>query len=365
MKVDYYLIRDIKLAGDAASDEEIAANPKLREEVRRNRYSITSLCVGDNGTLFCGVTNTGGDILHAFDLKTCKFRCLNFAAIAEKPDHKIHKGLWLDRGRNSLYFGIASLESTADLCTGPGGRLMRYDIGKEKYEEIGRPSPGSYIQATSYDAKRRLMTAFTLPGLGFAVMEIDTGKVRWDVPLESIVHIPAVDRRGGVWGTWGIGRQGFFRYDPDKNSFEFSAKCVMPTANEASNIMYAGAGPVDCMICGPDGMIYVASALAEVYRINPDTMELSYLARPLPFNRLPGIVFGPDGRLYGVGGDAWQTSLFALDVASGATEILGKLHHADGRRCFRPHDLAYADGRFFVGETDNPKQSGALWACTL
>jgi outer membrane protein assembly factor BamB len=241
---------------------------------------------------------------------------------------------------------------------------MRFDLTTEKYHELGRPSPGSYIQATAYDQARQLMYSFTLPALGFTVTDLKTGKTRWNVPLESIVHVPVIDPAGGVWGTYSIWDHAFFRYDPDRDAFEFPDGCVMSTARQAANIMYVGGGPVDCMVNGPDGMLYVGSAMGEIYRLDPATKAVTYLVRPLPFNRLPGLVFGPDGRLFGVCGDAWHVTLFAYDVNAGTDELICELK-ADNRVCFRPHDLAYQDGRFFIGETDNPKNSGCLWAITL
>ncbi len=176
MKVEYFIIKDIKLDGTAVSDEEIAANKALREEVRKKRYSITSVCADERThRVYCGCTNTGGDILYEFDAKTNKMRCLNFQPVCEPHDAKIHRGLWLDRERNSLFFGLATLTSLTKVALGPGARLMRYDIATETFEELGRPSPGSYIQATSYDAKRRLMT-----GIGQALMLQD---FRFDLTL--------------------------------------------------------------------------------------------------------------------------------------------------------------------------------------
>lgn len=365
MKVEYFIIKDVTLDGTARSDEEIAADGRLSEEARRKRYSITSLCAGDGlGKLYCGCTNRAGDILYEFDVRTDKFRCLNFGPIAEPCDAKIHRGLWLDRERSALFFGIATLSPLGQVATGPGARVMKFDLKTEKYTELARPSPGSYIQATAYDQKRQLIYSFTLPALGFTVTDLKTGKTKWNVPLESIVHVPAIDPAGGVWGTHSINLQAFFRYDPDADRFEFPDGCVMPSAIKASNLMYTGAGPVDCMLTGPDGMVYVGSGMGEIYKLDPVTKKVTYLARPLPYNRLPGLVFGPDGRLYGVGGDAWHVTLFAYDLKTASVELLCELKNGE-RVCYRPHDLAYQDGRFFVGETDNPKNSGCLWAVTL
>ena len=361
MKVSYHVIKDVKLDGRVESDEDIAATSS--DEERRLRYSITSLCYPGDGKLYCGVTNFVGDILQEFDLAGGTFRSLGFTELADPNDHKIHKGLWYDGQKNSLFFGIASLSPLPKML-GKGGRLFRYDIAAESYEQLGVPKPDCYIQATSYDPKRQIMTVFTEPDHSFTVFELDGRKVRRSVAVGSIVHIPGIDPAGGVWGTHS-NQHAFFRYNPDTDTMEFPQGCRMPTAQQARNLMYDGAGPVDCALTGPDGQLYVASAMGEVYRINPESGELAYIARPVPHTRLPAMVFGPDGRLYGIGGDKYSNALWALDVDTARTEVIGKVETEDGLTLFRPHDMVCIDGVFYIGETDNPDRSGYLWQCEV
>jgi hypothetical protein len=127
--------------------------------------------------------------------------------------------------------------------------------------------------------------------------------------------------------------------------------------------MYEGAGPVDCMINGGDGFMYVASALCEIYRLEPKTGRLDYLGRPLPYKRLPGLAIGGDGAIYGVGGNDNRTTLFRYNRVSERFEILGLVGAADGTICFRPHDLVLVDNTAYVAETDTPQRSGYLWEC--
>lgn len=366
MKVEYHIIRDYSLQIDETmSDEEIAQLKRNDPEFRRSRFSLTSLCDGENGKLYVGATNFAGDVLVEFDLATDKFRSLGYDKMAEPQDHKIHRGLWLDKERNSLYFGMATLSPLADTMTAKGGRIWRYDIGEEAFHEIGRPCQGSWIQAIGYDPQRQLVYSFTEPALGFGVTEIATGKTRRHGTVESIVHIPAIDPDGNVWGTWGRTHHAFFSYNPDTDKFTFHSKCKFPNARAASGLMYAGSGPVDEMIAGPDGTIYTASAMGEIYRLDWKNAKLEYICRPVPHERLPGLTFGPDGRLYGAGGDRWDTVLFACDVNTGAVEQLGRVVAEDETACFRPHDLKFIDGRFFICETDNPQRSGYLWSVRL
>lgn len=364
MKVEYFVIKDVQLDSKARSVEELSEDPAIRAEQLGFRHCITSVCAGD-GKVFCGCTNTRGDILYEFDLAAGRFRSLNFASVAEPCDAKIHRGLCFDRQRRRLVFGIASLSPTSKTSVTPGARIMQFDLNAETFAELIRPMPGNYIQATIFDPQRQMAYSFTEPAHGFAVSNLARGVNRRAMCVGSIVHTAAIDPAGGVWGTWGYrGQHPFFRYDPADDRIEFFDKLVMPTSREASNLMYLGAGPVDCMITGPDGLIYVASAMGEVYRLDPAGRTLAYLGRPVPHNRLPGLVFAPDGLLYGVGGDDWHVILWSYDCKADRFKVLGEVAAPDGRRCYRPHDMTYLDGRFFVGETDNPKVSGSLWAVT-
>jgi hypothetical protein len=362
MHVEYFVIKDVQLSGNARSVEELSDDPAIRAEQLGQRHCITSVCAGDN-KVYCGCTNTAGDILYEFDLATRRFRSLNFAAVAEPCDAKIHRGLWLDRRSGSLLFGIASLSPTSQTSVSRGARIVRFDLKSETFHEVIRPMPGNYIQAAVYDEQRQMMYSFTEPAQGFAVSDLTRLVNRRAMCMGSIVHIAAIDPAGGVWGTWGFrGQHPFFRYEPAGDTIEFFEKLVLPTSREASNRMYPGAGPVDCMLTGADGMIYVASAMGELYRLNPVARTLDYIGRPLPYDRLPGLVFGPDGYLYGVGGNDWRVTLWRCDVKTGRFTVLGEVAAPDGRRCFRPHDIVCLDGRLFIGETDNPKVSGSLWA---
>lgn len=365
MQVEYFIINDVVLNGQALSVEEMAEDPTIIPDHLKHRYCVTAVCAGD-GKVYCGCTNTGGDILYEFDVRKKTFRSLNFASVAEPCDAKIHRGLWLDRKRNCLVFGIATLSSVKDVAPSAGARIMRYDLATGTYHELLRPMVGNYLQAIVYDADRQMAYGFTEPAKGFTVSDLARGETRWARCVESIVHTSTLDPAGGVWGTWAARtKHPFFRYDPADDRIEFFSKLAITSSEEARGIMYPGAGPIDCMITGPDGLIYVASALGELYRLDPVVKKVDYLGRPVPHNRLPGLVFAPDGLLYGIGGTDWRVTLWRYDRIKGAFQILGELAAPDRRRCFRPHDITWLDGRFYIGETDNPKNSGCLWAVTV
>ncbi len=366
MDVRYHTIADYATGATGDSDEAFLEEGRTSEDVRQNRYSITSLRANPaTGRIYCGCTNQAGKILHEFDPATEKFTDLGFAKIAEPNDMKIHKGLWLDEKRNALFFGIASLSPTPKLIGSPGGRLVRYDIDAESFEVLGIPLAENYIQTTVYDSKRRLIYSFHEPSHSFSVFSIEQRKLVRAHCMDSIVHVTDIDDDGGVWGTYAREQHAFFRYDPDADEFGFPAGCRMPNSVEAAGIMYPGAGPIDCVVNGGDGYMYIASALCEMYRLDPKTAELVFLGKPFPYDRLPVMLVAPDGWIYGVGGNSNATTAFRFDRETRRIEILGEVRAPDGSVCYRPHDMILIGKTLYIGETDNKTRTGYLWECRL
>jgi hypothetical protein len=102
-------------------------------------------------------------------------------------------------------------------------------------------------------------------------------------------------------------------------------------------------------------------------RLDPKNVMVEYLGKPLNSPRLPGLLVGQDGRLYGCGGDGGDTHLFAYDRDSRRFFDCGRIYDPDRQTaCGCTHWLAEArPGLFYVGETDNQQRSGYLWECEI
>lgn len=364
--VRYHVINDYSAEITGESDEEIAEKMRASPELRARRYSVVSVCAHPGrGTIFCGMTNTGHDLLAEFDPKTGTFRSCGYAKIANECEAKIHRGLWLDEREDALYFATSTLSPLPRTYKSDGAPLVRYDVAADRFEILCRPTRGIYYQATNYDPVRRKLYFFGIPGMWFGVYDLEARRVvRHDI-VESIPHIGAIDDDGGVWGTWSDRRHAFFRYDPDADEMDFfDGQFALPSAERAANIMYHGAGPIDSMINGGDGFLYVGTALAELYRLDPRKRTLEFLGKPHHENRIQGLVMAPDGSLYGAGGRR-DTFLFRYDTGLRAFRIISDLTAPDGKRCTYPHDLAMVGDTIYIGETDNPRRSGYLWEVTL
>lgn len=368
MKVTYHVYKDYQLNVTGESDEEIFRSPKYKALLRRRRFSFVSMCYDPvTNKLFVGTSNGAGDLLVEFDVASGRFRSCGYqrSGFWDRTEQKIHKGIWLDDKERALYFGTTTLRPIPETVDSRGGALVRYSIGKRRFALVATPTPGDFYQATCYDAVRKKMYMFTMPGSCFGVYDVRRKKLVRHDPMESIPHIGAIDDAGGVWGSYGVSRHYFFRYLPDENRYEFPEGCAFPEARNAANVMYMGAGPTDAIINGGDGYLYAGSALGEVVRIDWRTAKVTYLGKPFPGRRMPGLAIGADGFLYLAGGTDEASMLARYDRGAGRFELLGPIIAKDGAGCYRCHELCVVGKTAYVGETDNRRRSGYLWACEV
>ena len=132
-------------------------------------------------------------------------------------------------------------------------------------------------------------------------------------------------------------------------------------------MMYPGAGPVDCMINGGDGYLYIGTTGGSLCRLDPETAEVTYLGKPAPTTRLPGLIVWHDSLLLGCCGDNEGSCVFAYDRETNAFHYLGPIRDSEtGLLLFRVHDLRLVSQNLaYVAETDVPTRSGYLWECEL
>jgi len=74
------------------------------------------------------------------------------------------------------------------------------------------------------------------------------------------------------------------------------------------------------------GLLYGGSSDGYLFRLDPQKLRVENLGKPLNQYRIRGLVFGRNGKLYGVGGDDDEMArLFSYDPASGVYEMLGMI----------------------------------------
>jgi len=198
------------------------------------------------------------------------------------------------------------------------------------------------------------------------VFDISKRETRHRHYVGSVPHIMALDDSGCIWSTWSPRTHSLFKYDPDRDSMTFFQHGI-PGSAAAVGLMYPGAGPIDMMLNGGDGYLYVGVTTGDLVRIDPGTGDVDYLGKPAAETRLPAMEVGPDGRLWGICGFLKRCRLFAYDRDKRSFEDFGLIRDSEtGTPIFIAHDMAFApDGRIFVGETDTSDRAGYLWEIQL
>ncbi len=365
MKCKAHILRDWKREAAGAQSDEFG-RAKMDEYRRRNYVAFTCLLYNRvDGMLYCGITAYDADIFYKFDPRTGEWTSMGWAEVGEQYDVKIHRSLTFDTD-GTIYGATACLHDVSRRLDAPGGKIFTFDPATNRYEVLSTPVKYDYIQTITMDTQRRLIYGLTYPVFKFFKYDIDADRVTDFDFIGSITHISALDDRGRFWGTWHWTKHCLFCYDPEADEITWFNHSI-PNGPHGRDIMYPGAGPVDCMINGGDGYLYIGSTLGELIRLNPDTAACDYLGKPFDSRRMPGLMVGKDGLIYGCGGDGYAGQMFTYDRETNAFTNLGAIYDPElDTSCYRTHDLTVDDENvFYVAETDNPDRSGYLWECRM
>jgi hypothetical protein len=358
MKFNYYNIsfKKFRFKGMLLNDAD-AATLRKHEEVVNNFYSFTTLRPHTDGKLYIGTTHMKNRLLWTFDPQKKTFEDLGYDKVGEVSDVKIHRSFEYDSAKKVFYGVSSALHLEDEYFKFPGSKIFIYSPETMKIEFIGTPLPHEYTQTITFDPQRRLLYGFTYHTFSFYVYDVDKKETIYRAMPGSISHISAIDDSGCIWSTWGRDQHYLFKYDPDINDIIWTRK-TFPEGGQS--YMYPGAGPIDCMLNGGDGFLYVALETGSLVRMDPKTMAFEYLGRPSPHPRMPALIIGPDGLLYGTCGDNWNVSIFSFNRETRSFKIIAEIAAGD-ERCYRPHDICFMGKNIYVGETDNPQRTGYLW----
>ena len=359
MDSTYHVIADIdRKSVDQSLNDIAVADIAKHSALKRDLFSLTTLRPHSDGWLYVGTTNFANRILWRFNPEKAEFEELHYERVGTHHDIKIHRSLEWDRVNRVLYGVSSGLHNEDQYFDAPGAEIFAFNPETLGIETLGVPLPHEYTQTITFDPERRLLYGFTYHTFSFYVFHVDRRETLFHALPNSISHISALDDDGCIWSTWGRDQHYLFKYDPAVNAIQWTRK-KFPEGGHS--YMYPGAGPIDCMLNAGDGKLYVALETGALVSMDPQTMAMDYLGRPAPAPRMPALIQGPDGFFYGTCGDDWNVQIFSFDPATRGFRIIAPVAAEDGKRCFRPHDLAFMEDRFFVAETDNPERSGYLW----
>jgi hypothetical protein len=284
---------------------------------------ITSLTVAPNGYLYGA---TSGKQSHLFVLI---------------PRHGYVQPLGVIPGTTAVTNAVAVAASgDVYIGTSPDGHLLKYtpqhefnqaiQIGKPlPVTDLGQPVSGESIFALTIDRKADVLYGLTSPNTHFFEYSLatskftDLGVVANRIPEgekfekdKMMSRMLVVDENGNVFASGENGA--FFRFSP--NAAKLEELAIRAPA-------VPGREPwtrVDAFLLDPSGMIYGGTSDGYLFLLDPAKLTVTNLGKPLNEYRIDGLVRGPDGKLYGVGGDQEEMArLFSYDPSDGAYDLLG------------------------------------------
>jgi len=324
--------------------------------------------------IYCGLANFSTDIFYVFDRKKEVFHSLDFKKIANPYDAKFHRSLVMDK-EGKIYGAIALLHDIDRQFEAPGGSIIRYDPSNNKLEKLCIPLPYIYIQAIAIDKERKIIYGTTLTPERLFRYDLTTRKCR-DLGIigNSMqicqAHLPVVDDEGNFWSSWGVTRAfastpgknaiRLFKYSPHEDKIHWFSYGI-PKIDERDS------GYIDVMLNGKDGYIYIGGVSGSLTRLNPQTGETELLGKPCPGKRLSALALGPDGLIYGIGGNENKARVFAFNRKKKRFIDLGPVYDAKlGIYAYQIHDMVITEDLvIFAGENDNPERASYLWECRV
>ncbi len=323
--------------------------------------------------IYCGLASFEADILYTFDINTRKFMSLNYSRVADPYDAKFHKSLEIDDD-GILYGAIACYHDINKQFEAKGASIIRYDPKSDTLEKLCIPIEKAYIQSIVLDRVRKKIYGFTVYPEKMFSYDIVTGNIM-DIALIGSgcdlcqAHKGVIDQEGNVWGTWGRTRAWhdtpgtcsiqLFKYIPDEDRIEWYSKGVHNKSTNQNE-------KINSMVLGKDGLIYIGTTEGHLVRLDPKNAQTDFIGRPCNDKRLAAMAFGPDGLLYGIGGEG-RAQLFAFDCNMDKIWNLGFLDDLEmNTSAAKIHDLVVTDDLIiYGGENDNWSRTSYLWECVI
>jgi len=320
--------------------------------------AIGALSVGPEGAIYGA---TSGKRSHLFVLY---------------PEHGYVQPLGFLPGMTTVHKAIV-VSKNGDVYIGGGngsGHLLRYTPHNDEEKpirvdvacdvaDLGIPVPGEGVYAMAIDRARNVIYGLSYPNGQFFSYDIATGKAiihgkvaEHNIPGEKFEKEKNIGREllataaGFVFVSGESGALYLFNESSQKlDKLRLTAPTV--PGREVYN-------RVDAWAEDSKGMVFGGTSDGYLFRLDPKTLTLQNLGKPLNQYRIRGVVCAPNGKLYGVGGDDDEMArLFSYNPSNGAYEMLGMI---DVNR--RPYYAwqAYvidamaigADGTVYLGQSE-------------
>ncbi|MFI0429359.1 hypothetical protein [Mariniflexile sp. HMF6888] len=229
-------------------------------------------------------------------------------------------------GTNIFYAGTMALKENDG---SPGsGHLIQVEVNEDgtlNVQDLGSPIPGESIFSMLCNADGTLLYGITYPSGIFYKYNVKTNEIKEykdlipsDKDLETLKSHAILpenylgkalieDDKGFIYGSLPINK--IFRFDPQKESFEILDSEIPEVWGRRA------LGQIESWAKAKDGTLYGGNTGdGQLFILNPQTLKIKNLGKPIMMNRLKGLTFAKDGKLYGIaGGPPGYSHLFSYD----------------------------------------------------
>lgn len=306
-------------------------NTKLKR-LPMYRNSISSLAV--MGEFIVGGTSAEAGLApFVFVASLTERKMMHIKDLGEVITGQQRIGTGYSKGKNNVLFAGTIANENKD------GHLIQVKIGEGggiTVRDLGILVPGEGVFALTCDTQQNTLYGITHPTGLFFKYDIGTGKVKTytDIvpsdedadtlqrdyalkPEDYLSRALVRDDQGFIYGSTPVNN--LFYFNPEEESFHILDDNLPEVWGRRT------LGRVDAWAKSPDGKIYGGNAGdGQLFEIDPATKEIKNLGKPIMMNRIRGLTFGKDGKLYGIAGASpGYAHLFSYDPEGEGFRDLG------------------------------------------
>jgi hypothetical protein len=298
--------------------------------------AIRSLAAAPNGALYGA---TSGTRSHLFVLHPQHGYVRPIGVLPEVTT--VHRALVVSQP-GDVYIGgsIGVDNNAAGYDKYAGGHLLMYTPRDEErgririgrpvdIRDLGIPAAGEGIYNLAIDRGKGILYGTSYPNGRFFSFSIAENQFTLHGALaqrliqgekfeneKAIGRALAIDSEGDVFTSGEGGR--FYRFSSKTQKLE-PLDALLPGVPGRE-----GYNRVDAWATAPDGVLHGGTSDGYLFRLDSKKQRMENLGKPLNQYRIRGLAFGPNGKLYGVGGDDGELArLFSYDPRDGVYEVLG------------------------------------------
>ena len=300
------------------------------------RNAITSLVV-EGDYILGGTSAKAGLTPFIFTASLENQSMLHLFDINEKIKGQRAVVTGFNKGRDGIFYAGTMANENSDGSSG-SGHIIQVKLDKQgnlDIEDLGSPISGESMFSLLGNANGTLLYGITYPSGIFYSYNIRTHEVkeyRDLIPVEEDVRtlrsqaiLPErylgkaliEDDLGFIYGSLPINK--IFVFDPYNESFKILDSEVPEVWGRRA------LGQIESWTKAIDGTIYGGNAGdGQLFTLDPTTQKIKNLGKPIMMNRLKGLTFAKDGKLYGIaGGTPGYAHLFSYDIDSEGFKDLG------------------------------------------